>query len=143
MKKNKSIILTLIFVLVFMGCNSNKINYYTALSETVLNSMDEDMALYDMIVFIPGSGCTGCITNAEHYFKKNLTNERIKFIFTDINSKKLLRMLIGEDNIGRSNIFIDEDNIFNLKEYDERNYPYVLQIKDGVISGIAMLDEIS
>lgn len=127
------------FIILFIGCSSKQ-DYYTILSEKVLNNIDENLDLYDMIVFIPGSGCDGCITYAENFFKDNVSNQRVKFIFTFVASKKNLGLKVGKDNLTHPNVLIDNDNEFYLRQYDERHYPYILYITNGAISGITMLD---
>lgn len=129
-----SVLLCVIFI-TFTSCSKNN-SYSDALSKKISDNLSKDLYLYNKIVIIPGSGCDGCITDAEYFFKNNYENEKIMFIFTFVASKKILRLFIGKDNIKRKNIFTDDDNIFYLNDYDEKNYPYLINIDNGKIVGI-------
>jgi hypothetical protein len=98
---------------------------------------------YDLIVLIPGSGCTGCITQAEDYFLRNVQNERIKFILTKNHSNKGLSIRLGKSNLRRNNVWIDQGDVFYLEEYEERIYPMVISIRDGRIDKIANFYDLS
>lgn len=133
------LILAIIFITTLLCCNNEK-SYQQELSNIVSEYPNEDLSQFDAIVIIPGSGCSGCITDAEHYFQKNIGNDRIKFVFTFITSKKLLTLLIGEDNINSHNILIDNNNTFYLKKFIEKDYPYTIHFVDGQIVDVKPFD---
>ena len=85
---------------------------------------------YEIIVIIPGTGCTGCITEAESFFINNYANEKIKFIFTNILSYKILRLKVGENRLNRKNVLIDKANHFYLDNFEERIYPVRIKIEN-------------
>jgi len=71
---------------------------------------------YKYVVLIPKSGCSGCITNAETFFLENSYLEDILFIFTKVQSKKDLRIRVG-DRANASNFFwILLQNIYFLTQ---------------------------
>ena len=97
------------------------------------------MTLYDEIVIIPGAGCTGCISNAENYFKNNVYNDRYMFIFTYFMSKKSLFMRLGQDNLVRDNVLIDTSDLFYVPHNHDNIYPYIISVDDGQIVDIRLL----
>lgn len=94
---------------------------------------------YDYVVIIPNSGCTGCITNAENYFIKNVNNNRIKFIFTQILSNKELELRLKKENIKKPNVYIDNSDTFFLTGYQDNIYPYIATISNNKIIEIQRL----
>lgn len=89
-------------------------------------------------MLIPNSGCTGCISEAEYFFKEYKDNDKILFIFTHVISKKDLRIRMGKENLQRKNVLIDNDNQFYFEEFQESIYPIVAVIKDKKV--IALKD---
>lgn len=89
----------------------------------LLTSLEE---CYDYIVILPGSGCSGCITVAEEFFKENCKSSNYYFILTNIRSLKVLKHKIGLDATKLSNVLIDHENIFS--QYDDPIYPVVISI---------------
>lgn len=55
-------------MLIILIVSSCKKNYKDTLQSIIDNENIENVEKYEAIVIIPGSGCTGCITNAENYF---------------------------------------------------------------------------
>lgn len=52
----------------------------------------------EIIILVPGSGCSGCITKAEHFIAKYFNKlNKVKFILTNIQSYKILRLKLGEE----------------------------------------------
>ena len=83
---------------------------------------------------IPATGCTGCITKAENYFKCNQHDTTKLFIFTNIISvKNLFLRLGGRTNVvNRKNVIIDYDNVFYFPEYEEHIYPVLIDFSEPV-----------
>lgn len=67
-------------VTVIISCDKN--NYQNEISKRLNAQFGDSLKNYEMIVVLPGSGCTGCITNAENFFVNNINNSKIKFILT-------------------------------------------------------------
>lgn len=65
---------------------------------------------YQKIIIIPGSGCTGCISEAETYFTKNYKDASRLYIFTGIGDIKILMMKFPDTVLNQPNILIDKNN---------------------------------
>jgi len=136
--KNKYLIaITCLFMACFSSCQQQ--DYYSAMAEKIEEQMGDELEKYDNIVIFPGSGCTGCITEAENFFSTNIHNERIKFILTFITSRKGMAMRLGKENIAKENVLIDDKNIFYLVNHKEKIYPTVAFIENGKITKVQRL----
>ncbi|MEQ1554643.1 MAG: hypothetical protein ABL929_10715, partial [Ferruginibacter sp.] len=67
----------------------------------------------DNLYIIPGSGCTGCISDIETLALNNVTNPNKYFLFTKIKSVKLFKNRFGIDFIKHKNVILDTANLFN------------------------------
>jgi hypothetical protein len=132
--KNKKAFIILMLGLLCFCCTNN--NYYNDISNTVNAYLEDSLKHYEKIIIIPGSGCNGCISNAEKFFLQNVKNEKIKFILTYNFSRKNLLLKLKKENISRSNVLIDDNNIFYLRRYEERIYPVTIKIINGKITEI-------
>jgi hypothetical protein len=101
------------------------------IAENILNNLMEidkfNQRNYTHAVIIPGSGCTGCISEAESFFKEN-KNENIFFIFTDIFSIKELRLKLKD--LDMDNVFIDEKSLFYIEDEEKNKYPVIVNLMD-------------
>lgn len=139
--KRIDFLIILLFSLLCFCCKSN--NYYKEISDVIASNLKDSLKSYDMVVLIPGSGCTGCISGAEYFFIENVKNRKIKFILTYNFSRKSLMLRLGKENINQSNVFIDNDNTFYLKQYEEKIYPVAILVNDeGQITKADKLDHI-
>jgi hypothetical protein len=138
MKKNFKIRCCLFIVLVFAAC---KQDYYSAMANKIAQEMGKELDKYDNIVIIPGSGCSGCITQAEIFFINNIHNERIKFILTCISSRKEMTIRLGKGNIEKENVFIDEKNVFYLLNYHDKIYPVIAFVEQSKITNVQLLSK--
>ncbi len=77
-EKRNSLILTALVILFSLGCSSSHKDYGEAVFSVASLIFAEKVSQYDAIIVIPGSGCTGCISQAELYFTKNIENERLQ-----------------------------------------------------------------
>ena len=50
---------------------------------------------YEWVILLPGMGCHGCIQEAEFFMKKHISNEKILFVLTNIESLKILQQKTG------------------------------------------------
>lgn len=111
--------------------------------ENISNKLDDldkfNFQKYSHVVIIPGSGCSGCISEAEAFFLENYENDKIFFIFTKINSLKILRLRIG-DLLDRINVLIDLNDIFFIKNSTSSLYPVILNIQNNKIITYKVLD---
>ena len=138
--RNNLFLLIVVCCLTYSGCDKHK-NYTDAITATIETHID-DAELFDMIVILPGSGCTGCISGAERFFIEHCMNDNIKFILTHHKSKKNLYLRLGKDRVDRPNIWIDDDNLFYLQNYEERIYPIGVILEQGQVRKVDLLENI-
>lgn len=134
---NKTIICILGFLLL-VGCQSQ--SFEQAVKNSFDNYLDTTVVDYKYVMLIPNSGCTGCISDAEYFFKEYKDNSEILFIFTHIISKKDLRIRVGKENLQRKNVLIDIENRFYFGQFQESIYPIVAVIKDKEV--VALKDHV-
>ena len=84
------------------------------------------------IVILPGLGCHGCIQEGEAFMKKYVQNSRILFVLTKISSLKILQQKIGVQIKNYPNVYVDNDNSFNIHT-DNSIYPCIVRIEDGKV----------
>lgn len=136
MKNNK---LLLLLFITFFACSIS--SYKDALAKVVKANI-ENLKDYDMIIVIPGSGCTGCITVAEKFFNENVNNDRYLFVFTNNISQKNIRLKLGKDNILKNNVIIDTTNKFYIDKFEESIYPLAMVLNRNEIINIYLLENI-
>lgn len=128
------IITIMTVMMIFLGCRASHEDYGNTIFSTATRILEEKASQYDAIIIIPGSGCTGCISQAELYFSKNKDNERLLFIFTNYYSYKNMSLRLGgSDVLSRNNVYLDADNTFYLHEYPEHIYPYYITIENNTV----------
>jgi hypothetical protein len=88
MKKNINFIVPFLFVFLLYECNSN-IPYDDALSNKIETFLNRDISNYESVVVIPGAGCSGCITNAEFFFRKTLQMIELNLFLRTLFRKKI------------------------------------------------------
>lgn len=103
------------------------------LSDTLrAEKLDEILGFYpkvEQIIIIPGSGCEGCISNAENFvISRNPEEDDGKFlyIFTNITSPKILKLRLGE-TYSDKDIYLDLKNQLHYKSI----YPVYLEKREG------------
>lgn len=127
-------------MLIILIVSSCKKNYKDTLQSIVDNENIENVEKYEAIVIIPGSGCTGCITNAENYFLQNCDNSSTLFVLTHISSLKELKLRLSQSNLDRENVIIDKANKFYAPQYEEAIYPIFCMLRKGRIIDWKLLD---
>jgi hypothetical protein len=128
-------LLLLLLVISWTCCKSDKVDkhcFTEALSEYYSNI---ELTEVDYIVIIPNQGCGGCITASEEFYNEHKASKNIKFIFTNVISRKILNKKV---QISLYNTSIDINNTM-LKAYPKGKniYPCILKLKNGVIVEIA------
>ena len=121
-------IILCLFVLSFFSCKPH--SFEQVVKREVENYLDTVKISYEYVMLIPNSGCTGCISDAEYFFKEYSDKNEILFIFTHIVSKKNIRIRLGKENVRRENVLIDKNDNFYFEEYQESIYPIVAVIKN-------------
>ncbi|WP_298738472.1 hypothetical protein [uncultured Chitinophaga sp.] len=102
-----------------------------------LQTVDEHVLPTGHYVIIPNQGCEGCISTAEDFVKRHYTSARdVKYIFTRVQSLKLLRIKLGSEVMSSSKVLVDSGNVIRYPEKEKDIYPMIVTIKDGAIKGI-------
>lgn len=111
------ILCTFISLLIILNSCKTNSEFFNDFPE--LNGMLKDNS---NIYVIPGSGCTGCISDMEQFALNNKGNNVNYFIFTRIKSVKLFKVKFSE--IWNSpNTIIDSLNKFNYPDEAKSIYP--------------------
>lgn len=94
---------------------------------------------YSKFLIIPGSGCPGCISNAEQLvINHNKENRKeVFFIFTNIESVKLLKLNLGKDVTARPNVFLDISDTLHFRSI----YPTLVSRKQNSSIEVKELSE--
>ena len=137
MKSEKYLVIVMLFTFL---CCCKKNDYYAELSKTITEKLGNSLKNYDLIILIPGSGCTGCITKAEDYFLNNIGNKKILFILTNNHSNKGLLLKLGRENIENENVLVDKNNIYHIKGFEEKIYPMLIYVNDEKVIDIKPLN---
>lgn len=120
----------LIFISILGSCNSPQDDYTRNVLEMLQEKTSFQKKQYTHIVIIPGSGCPGCISEAESFFMDN-SNEKIFFIFTKIYSSKNLKLRLGIDKLNKENVYLDKENTISDYPLNENLYPIIIDISDS------------
>lgn len=122
----------LIAILLCQGCLKH--SGYKGIMD-ILPNKDKQ---FDAYLVIPGTGCSGCITNAENLMKQNVHRKNIRFVLTNIESLKELKLKIGESIMANQNVYIDHENqIFKLFNPAKFIYPVVIYLNGNKIKEVA------
>lgn len=127
-KVNLIIYIAILFI--YSSCNNQKENYINSVRIELKKLDDLLLDKYSYVVIIPGSGCSGCITEAESFYMRNKENKNIFFVFTDILSIKSIKLKVGKDVIERKNVFFDKNDVFLSNDYNENIYLLIFNIKE-------------
>lgn len=129
--------LKILMVLCFLfggSCFNNKKNVSQDIEKENLLFAIESIKIdeFQWIVILPGLGCHGCIQEAEIFMKEYIENEQILFVLTKVESIKILQQKIGFSIKDRDNVYIDRNNVFEIKS-ENGIYPCVIRLEDGKI----------
>lgn len=123
--------LLICFAIIFMfSCSNPKEKYINNVCIELNKLSSQIINNYSYIIIIPGSGCSGCITEAENFYMNNKENKNIFFIYTDILSIKSIKLKAGKDVTEKANVYFDINNIFLSNDYNENIYPLIFNIKN-------------
>lgn len=133
-----------LFILFWMfSCNSkenNPVKNFDINQQYVIKQinpiLDLNKTCYTNITILPGSGCTGCITKAETFFKNNLYNSKFFFILTDLQSLKILNHKLGVSIQNLENVYIDYEKSFQNYEYSIYPVYLTLNCKSKTITNV-------
>lgn len=126
---NVRFIYSLLF-LFLISCSAGNDSLYKSI--TVL---DTNMLATGSYVVIPNQGCEGCISQAEDFVKKNINHsDNVRYIFTRIQSTKLLGIKLGRDVMDSKKILLDTANIISYPDKKNDIYPMVVTLKNRRIT---------
>jgi len=117
------------------GCNNNDLKsfYMDSLFPDVVKTNE-----YKNYIIIPNTGCQGCISNAEEFLMSNLNSAKYFFILTNYESKKYLRIKLGDSIFKAKNVFLDSTNKYYPQSFNERIYPISIYINNNTIENISL-----
>jgi len=93
-------------------------------------SKAENPRKYVAYMVIPNTGCPGCINQAENLLKEQInTSDKIRFILTNIESLKMIKLKLGIDVKKNSRILLDTNNIF-YKDTFRSIYPKIYFVNE-------------
>jgi hypothetical protein len=101
-----------------------------------IHALDADMLSTGTYVIIPNQGCEGCISQAEAFVKKNITKDNIRYVFTKIQSTKLLKIKLGNDIMSSRKILLDTANIIEYPDKKNDIYPMIVTVSNHKITRI-------
>ncbi|MBN2664613.1 MAG: hypothetical protein JXR68_13270 [Bacteroidales bacterium] len=96
----------LLFWLLISSCSRIHPN-----EESKVLSLFPDFVNKQIIVIIPGDGCSVCINEAETYLEEFIDDERFGFIFSAIYNYKDIKIKYRHIDLKKSNVAIDKDNL--------------------------------
>lgn len=118
--------------LLLIACSDKHDSLYKSIT-----ALDKNIFQEGKYVIIPNQGCEGCISYAESFVKKHIDDTTdIRYIFTKIQSVKLLRIKLGSTIIANNKILLDTNNIIIYPEKKNEIYPMVAYIREGHIQRI-------
>jgi hypothetical protein len=121
-----------ICALLFIACTEQ----YTSLRMGI-QSIDPAMPSEGTYVIIPNQGCDGCISQAEDFVRKHITSApQVRYIFTRIQSTKLLSIKLGSTVMSSKRVLLDSSNVIVYPDRKNNIYPMIVTISDHKISGI-------
>lgn len=122
----------LLFLFILSSCSSNN----ESLRKNIA-ALDSNMLSTGSYVIIPNQGCEGCISQAEDFVKKHITGtDNIRYIFTRIQSTKLLKIKLGSDIMRSRKILLDTANIIEYPDKKNDIYPMIVTVSDHKITHV-------
>lgn len=85
------------------------------------------------VFVIPGSGCSGCISDIESMAIRNKNSDSLFFIFTRLHSLKLFANRFGKSFYESGNVLIDTHNIIKAESMELEIYPALYTKREGKI----------
>ncbi|UPK68520.1 hypothetical protein [Chitinophaga filiformis] len=124
----------LFFLIVLLSACADE---HTGLNRAIV-ALDKHQLSTGSYVIIPNQGCEGCISTAEAFVKNNIgKSDSIRYIFTRIQSAKLLRIKLGSNVISSSKVLLDTANMIEYPDKGKEIYPMIVTVKDHQIRRIA------
>lgn len=121
----------LLFQFCILACNSSpNSSLATTLSSYWKPGERTDTTIY---VVIPNQGCEGCISEVESYVQTHapLNTRNVVYIFTRIQSLKVLRFKLGYETLKLPNIKLDTANRIPFPDPEKLIYPMFVYTKNN------------
>lgn len=100
-------------------------------------NLDKNIKQRKAIVVIPNQGCTGCISEAESFVIENAPKLKdVVFVFTQIQSVKLLRVKLGNEVLQQKNVIFDSENSIKYPDENKVIYPMIIFVNQGKIKKV-------
>lgn len=138
-------LLPIFMVMLSFSCNSGSKSDSTLVGfeqfvDTAFKKTSNNEEAIKAYLVIPHTGCTGCISEAEHILKDFVTRKLpVRFVLTNIISFKELRLKLGDSIARNSNIYPDFNNIVYSKMREIKNiYPAIFYV--GTNGDLARLE---
>jgi hypothetical protein len=133
--KNTTFIITLLIITACNNSNNKELNNNSViLKKNFINFLETEKYShkeFEKIIVIPGSGCTGCISDAEKKFSENYKKSEILYIFTAIGDLKLFKLNFPKDAFNYRNTIIDSNNIMIDYGFNS-TYPSEIEINSDL-----------
>lgn len=138
--KNTLHLVIIILASVISGCKDND---YSSFVFSNLSEISPEYKNCDSIFIIPRKGCNSCTNLADKIFITRKNNFDNLYIFTNLVSKKDLRIRLGNETLKQKNIIVDSDNRFWNQNFVECQYPTLFIKKpDGSFHFEYLLDSV-
>lgn len=126
-------ILLILCVLTTSACSEKN----AGLREAVY-ALDGNKLSTGSYLIIPNQGCEGCISSAEAFVRNNFkTSDNIRYIFTRIQSVKLLKIKLGSDVMASNKVLLDTANIIAYPDKKNEIYPMIITMRNNEINAIS------
>jgi hypothetical protein len=131
-KQPCKVLVFLWMLLIAVGCGEKQEQL-----AAIINKIDPHGLSTGSYVIIPNQGCEGCISTAEDFVKKHYaTNEGIRYIFTRIQSVKLLKVKLGSEVMNSRQVLLDTANVMVYPDKTKAIYPMIVKVADHQIKSI-------
>lgn len=95
--------------------------------QQAIQALDPHMPANSRYIIIPNQGCDGCISTAEAYVRKNVAKaDQVRYIFTRIQSVKLLQIRLGNEVMSSSKVLLDTANTIVYPDKKQEIYPMIV-----------------
>ncbi|ANI88598.1 hypothetical protein A9P82_04420 [Arachidicoccus ginsenosidimutans] len=113
-------------IIMVVSCNTKQ-NYDDVSANLKKIDKKDNSYLSKYYVVIPNQGCEGCISYTEAFVRENYNKyQNLKFIFTRMNSIKLVLVRVGLNALRSNKIILDTLNIFTYPEDNNNIYPAII-----------------
>ena len=129
--RNLSILVLMLGLLTSCGSEKKGDAYYNDLIRISENVGVENMDPDNVLMVINMRGCSVCYSKALYFLGQNLNLNSVTYIITGIQSKKNLRIRLGDEVVESAFVYLDTKNLFFSGGIDEP-YPIIVYRKDGL-----------